>query len=388
MKLLYVMYRFPYPLIRGDKLRAFNQIKYLSKKHEVVLCSIIDEPIDENSFKQLEPYCKEIHTFSISKFQLFNNLLYHLFTNRPLQNAFVYFPRIKKAIKEIAQKNGIQHCISLMVRPAEYVSDLDIPKTLDYQDVLSKGFERRSDSARFPFNYFYKFEASRIARYEEILFELFDNKLIITEEDRNFIPHKLRDNIHIISNGIDLDYFTPQNIEKEYDLVFVGNMKYQPNILAMKYLCEEILPELRKFKPNIKLLIAGADPIDSILALKSESINVTGRLDDIRWAYSKGKVFVAPLLIGTGLQNKLLEAMAMQLPVVTSPLCNRALYAEHNKDIIIAKSTEEYINHIVNLLSNNELANIIAMNGNEFVKQNFSWERVNDKLEKIISGNN
>jgi len=387
MKILYIMYRFPFPLDRGDKLRAFNQIKYLSQKHDIYLCSILDEPLNANNRKYLEPYCKEIFTFSISKVELIKNLFFHFISNRPLQNAFVYLPKFKKSIAKIVEDYGINHSITLMLRPAEYSTELPIPNTLDYQDVLSKGFDRRSKKFSFPRNLFYKLEANRLSKYEEKLFDLFDNKIIITEEDRNYIPHCKRNEIQIISNGIDLNYFVPQPIEKKYDVVFVGNMGYEPNILGMKYLAGGILPIVKQVKPNIKILIAGADPVDSVLSLKSDSIDISGRLDDIRVAYSLGKMFVAPLLIGTGLQNKLLESMAMKLPVITSPLCNRALNAQHLKEIIVANSSKEYAEYIVKLLENIELANTIATNGYNFVKNKYSWEQVNSKLEKILTGN-
>lgn len=386
MNILYLMYRFPYPLDRGDKLRAFNQIKFLSKKNNIFLCSVLDEPLSDDSKSIVAKYCKEIHTYNISKSAFYFNLFKNLLSGKPLQNAYVFDNSIKKKIAKIIVDKKIDRAMCLMIRPAEYLTDLNIPTTLDYQDVLSKGFERRSDSLTGLKQKVYLNEAHRLAKFEEEMFDKYTNKLIITEEDKFFIPHDNRDQIHVIGNGIDMEYFKPTQSDKNFELIFVGNMQYQPNVVSMIYLVENILPLIRKKLPKAKLLIAGADPVDEIKALQNDYIHVSGRLEDIRVAYRQGRVFVAPMLLGTGLQNKLLEAMAMKLPVVTSDLCNKGLKAIESKHLLIGRTPQEYADHCISLLEKDDFSNFITDNAYKFISENYSWDSINSELEKIVLG--
>ncbi|MEJ5244944.1 MAG: glycosyltransferase [Bacteroidota bacterium] len=385
MKLLYLMYRFPYPLDKGDKLRAFHFIKHLSKYHEIDLLSIIDEKIDDESRDILKMYVNNIFEIKFSKLKLVKNLLLNLFNGKPFQNAFVYDKSIKKQVERIIKSEKYDYAICLMIRPADYLKGIKIRKMLDYQDALSIGFERRSKKNKLFGRFFYQKEANRLRNYEVEIFDEFEDKIIITEEDRKYINRDDREKIVVVPNGIDLDFFMPlKNFERKFDLLFVGNMQYEPNVLCVKYIVNEILPIIQKAKPDTTIMIAGADPKNEVLALKRKNVIITGRLDDIREAYSQGKVFLAPMQTGTGLQNKLLEAMAMRLPVVTSELCNKAIQAKDNVEILIGRNPEEYAQHCINLLNNSTFSNTISENAYNFVKTNYSWEKNVRILNSII----
>ena len=385
MKILYLMYRFPYPLDKGDKLRAFNFIKQLSKNHEIYLVSIIDEIIEPQWLEILKKYTTKIYLVKQSKIKLIKNLLVNLFNGKPLQNAFVYDKALKNQIKTIIEETECDIAICLMVRPAEYLIGTKIKKILDYQDALSIGFERRSKKSSFPRSLFYKMEAERLKKFERFLFDKFDLKLIITDEDKKHINHQDKYKIVVIQNGIDTSYFTPElDTKRDIDILFVGNMQYEPNILCVKYIVNEILPRIKLHKSNIKLMIAGAEPTKEVQSLADEDVIITGKLDDIRQAYNRGKIFLAPMQTGTGLQNKLLEAMAMKLPVVTSELCNKALLAKENEQILIGRSPSEYAEHCIELLNDSFLYEKISNNGYNFVINNFSWEHNIKKLNELI----
>lgn len=230
-----------------------------------------------------------------------------------------------------------------------------------------------------------KIEYKRLLKYEALVFNAFANKTIISEPDREFIPHPLKDQIYVIPNGVDLKYFCPIKMQKQYDLVFTGNMSYPPNINSAIYLIDEILPLIIKSGRKLNVLIAGASPHSSLTARASENVHISGWQDDIRDSYNKSKVFIAPMQIGTGLQNKLLEAMAMRMPCITSPLANAALKARPGIEIIVCSSPEEYAESIINLIENTNFADQIAINGHQFVKQNYIWEETTRELEKIIN---
>ena len=385
MKLIYLTSRFPYPINKGDKLRSFHQIKELSKQNDIYLISLSEIKVPKSSIKQLDKYCKSVHVYHISLINRIFNLLKTLINNRPFQVNYFYHHKIQKKINSNISVIKPDHIFCQLVRTALYVKDEhSIPKTLDYMDALSKGLERRIKISKFWQKPFVKMEWQRMKRFENLAFEFFNNHIIISSNDRNEIAHINNKNIEIIPNGIDANYFQKIITDKIYDLIFIGNLSYVPNIEAAKFISKKIFPLLQEKVPNIKILISGSNPSKKVLRLSNENIKVTGWVDDIRETYCSGKVFFAPMSLGSGLQNKLLEAMSLGIPCITSNLCNESLGATHMKNIIIGNSVEQYISQILNILSKPELISEIEKNGREFVNKKFSWESSNKILMEIL----
>lgn len=385
MKIFVLLPRFPFPLEKGDKLRAYNQMKYLSKNHEIHLCALSDISIESNHIKPIESFCKSVHIVKLNRIPIFFNLLWAFFSGKPLQVGYFFNRKAKRKIHKLISAIQPDHIYCQLVRVAEYVRDIDISKTLDYQDVFSKGVERRMQTSPFYLKPVLKLEYKRLLKYEYEVFSWFNHKTIISKPDRDFIPHPEKDKIEIVINGVDTEFFKPIPIDKEYDLVFIGNMGYPPNVNAAEYLVKEILPIVRQTKPDIKLVLAGAKPHPAVLSLKSKNVHVTGWVEDIRECYAKAKIFIAPMQIGTGLQNKLLEAMAMKIPSITSPLANFALEAKNGEEILVGNSPREYADYIIQLLDNTDLMDTIANNGYSFVHSNYNWDAATKKLENLIS---
>lgn len=290
-------------------------------------------------------------------------------------------------IKGLIDKFQPDHIYCQLIRTVKYVKEQTaIPKTIDYMDALSIGMERRIENSSWYLRPFLRLESNRLKKYENEVFDWFDSKIIISEQDKILIDHSKNDEIIVIPNGVDTDYFQPLFLQKEYDLVFTGNMNYPPNISSAVFLAKKILPLVHEKYPDTKLLISGIDPASQVLALQSENITVSGWIKDIRESYAKSKVFIAPMLIGTGLQNKLLEAMAMQLPCITSELANNALGAENGKNILIGNDPEEYAKHIFYLLENKEISEKIAQKGFEFINNRFRWQDSTRILNEVITG--
>lgn len=384
MKLFFLLPRVPYPTEKGDKLRAFNQLKQLSRKHEVILCALNDSVLHEDAKKVLSMYAKHVYIIDISKASIYLHLVKTLFSDKPLQVGYFYNKRINGIIRSLIEKHKPDHIFCQLIRVAEYVKGIPIPKTLDYQDVFSKNVERRLATAPFYMKPFLRMEYRRLLRYENEVFGMFDNKIIISTPDRDLIPHPDREKIVVVRNGVDTTFFLPMDREKQYDLVFTGNMGYPPNINAAEFLVHKILPLVQMRKPGIRILIAGASPSLRVSVLKSEQVEVSGWVPDMRECYAMAKIFIAPMQIGTGLQNKLLEAMAMQIPCITSPLANQALQAKENEEILIADTPEAYAHHILFLLDNPAKATQIAKAGYEYILRNFSWEAETEKIEKLL----
>jgi glycosyltransferase involved in cell wall biosynthesis len=173
-------------------------------------------------------------------------------------------------------------------------------------------------------------------------------------------------------------------VKPTYELAFVGNMGYHPNVVAGRWLAERLLPILKSKHPGIRLLLAGARPARSIQALASPSVKVTGWVPDIRNAYQSGRLFVAPLFHGGGQQNKILEAMAMGLPCVTTSHVNEAIGGRHRKELLIADHEEAFSSQVTFLLDNPEVAASIGRRARSFVEERFSWEAANQQLSRVI----
>jgi sugar transferase (PEP-CTERM/EpsH1 system associated) len=384
MKLFFLLPRVPYPTEKGDKLRAFHQIVHLSKHHEIIICALNDSVLHHDAIPVLKKYASSVHIIQISKSTIVSNLFRTLFTERPLQVGYYYNERTSLEIRKLIDLHKPDHLFCQLIRVAEYIKDLPIKKTLDYQDVFSKGVERRMAGAPFYMKPFLRMEFNRLLRYEHDIFSKFDNKIIISVPDRDLIPHPDREKIVVVANGVDTTFFHPMDEEKKYDLVFTGNMGYPPNINSAEYLVQKIIPLVLRRKPDLRVLIAGANPNMRVKVLQSPQIQISGWVPDMRICYAQSRIFIAPMQLGTGLQNKLLEAMAMKIPCITSPLANQALKAKHEEEIMVADTPERYAAIILELLDNPVKAENIAENGNRFVHNNYSWEKETGKIETLI----
>ena len=372
----------PWPLEKGDKLRAFNQIKQLAKNNEVVLCALNDKKSNkEEAFKALQPYCISVTFIDISKISILFNIIKSFFKGLPLQCGYFYNKKAHKKIKSLIEKHKPDMLFGQLLRVAEYIRYEKTPKTIDYQDVFSMGMKRRKEIAPFYMKPFFNMEYKRLKRYEHNIFNDFDVKTIISAQDRNFIDHERKDEILIVPNGVDHEYYTPQDCEKKYDIVFTGNMAYAPNVNAVEYLANHILPLVWKKLPETKLYIAGATPDPRVKKVASDKIIISGWIDDMRDAYAQSRIFIAPMRIGTGLQNKLLEAMSMRLPCITTTLANNPLGAEIDKEILVGNNEHELANHIITLLTNKEKANTLAQNGYDFVRRVYDWSEATKIME-------
>ncbi|MEI6695989.1 MAG: glycosyltransferase [Bacteroidota bacterium] len=385
MKLFVVLSRVPYPLDKGDKLRAFNFIRYLSAYHDIYLCCLNENPLHPEAMEKIQPYCKEIHVVKLSKIGIVFNLFKAFFNGKPFQIGYFYSSKAQRQINKLIARIEPDHIFCQLCRMAEYVKNQHIPKTIDYQDVFSYGVKRRLMTDAFYLQPLLHSEYKRMLKYEAAVFECFDHKIIISETDRNLIPHQSKQEIHVLPNGVDIDYYHPSQIKKTNDVLFTGNLAYPPNIDACQFLVNEIMPLVWAKYPEVKLMLAGANPHVLVKKLQSEKVEVTGWVEDMRKCYALSKIFIAPMRIGTGLQNKLLEAMAMQLPSITTPLANDALKAIENEDVLIGDTAEKLAEHIVFLLENENKSNEMALKSLNFVTANFSWKNNIEQLNKIIS---
>ncbi len=383
-KLIFITSRFPFPLEKGDKLRAYYLIKGLSEYYEIYLIALDENDISLDQKTALSPYTKEIHDFTLNQSARIFRLFLGFFNSKPFQINYFTSRKYKKQIELLLDKIKPDHIFCQLIRPAEYVKNYhDCPKTLDYMDALSKGMERRIQKVNLFTRIAISMEAQRLKEYERRVFSYFEFQTIISAQDQNYIAHPDQKQMLVLPNGIDAAFFENLDINQKFDFVFVGNLSYPPNIDAVNYILDNILP----MYPDKTLLVAGAKPSKQLVSKINKVKNCTllAGVTDIRTAYLKGKIFLAPMQIGTGMQNKILEAMALGIPCITSSLVNNAIQGKHQEHLWVADQIHEIKEGVDWLLADENNYKKIQEDAKVFIKNQYQWTEIIARLHKKIS---
>ncbi len=384
MKLLVVASRFPYPLQKGDQLRLYHQIKCLAKEFEIFLYTTSNAKVKEKEIKELEKYCTAIKVHNLSTMKMASNTIKAFFGSLPLQVGMFTSALIQGEIKAFAEEHNIDHVYCQLIRMAQNVKVLKYPKTIDYMDAFGYGMVKRSEMGGIVKRMLYTFESKRVKKYEKSIYESFANHVIITEQDKNRL--EVPGPVGVVANGVDTEFFTNAGGVLEYDILFVGNMGYLPNIDAAKMLVNEILPKLnKKLGTNVSVLIAGARPTQEVIDLaKTDNVTIGGWVQDIRSAYKSGRIFVAPIFKGIGQQNKILEAMSMEIPCIVNDSVAEGLGIVHEKHCLIANTIDEFVDTIIRLLEEPIIHTSILVSAKELVLEKYVWSKQTDPLIQMI----
>lgn len=382
MKILVLLPRFPYPLDKGDKLRAYHQIVELAKRHEVYLFALSHQPVAHDDYDHLHTLCTGVDYCRIRWWESAWGVLKAFLGGKPLQLGYWTARRAQRAYARWERQVQPDVVYCQMVRTLPTVTGSNCRKVLDFQDALSLNTRRRMERSHGLLRLILNYEYKALRRTEQQCLSLFDATTVIAPADRDAIGPS----VQLVPNGVDTDYFNAKGMEtkKSHTIVFTGNMAYAPNVDAACWLVKDIMPLVWKQQPHgIRVLIAGADPKPAVRALASERVTVSGRLPDIRTAYASARIFIAPMRIGSGMQNKLLEAMAMGLPCVTTSIAATPLGATPGEHLLVSDSAEQLADLIL-LLTVDEMHDAIADSGHRFVLDRYSWAAAVEPLEEII----
>ena len=386
MKILVALSRFPWPLEKGDKLRAYYQLKGLSNTHEVHLVCLDERPVPEAHIRELH-FCKSVTVLPLRKPAIAWNLVRGIFNRIPFQVNYFRSAAMQQAIGEICEKECIDVVAVQLIRLGMNLPrELKPGAFLDYMDCFSIGMRNRISKTGPLLRWLVRLEARRLERYEAQIAARFDELGIISTRDVEGLPSAIRDQVHIIPNGVGDLFFEdlPPVQDKDYDLIFFGNMGYQPNVQSARYLVEEVLPEVRKLGIDPKLCLAGARPAKIIQGYASDRIAVTGFVDDIRDYVLRSRLSIAPVIGGQGLQNKLLESMALGLPTLTTPMAFAAIQESEEEVLVVCEDAKSFAREIKRLLESPEEAAQIGLRGKAFVEENYRWDAMNAKLEQAL----
>ncbi len=388
MKILYVCHRFPYPPASGAKIRSFHMIRHLHERgHEVTVASLYRSAEEEAAGRGMEQYCSALVTARVGRAAAVARMLARLPTTIPSSMGYFHSPALARAIRaELARTRYdliVVHCSSV----AHYVAHVrDIPKILDFADMDSQKWLAYAGFHGFPRNLGYWLEGSKLERAERRLARRFDLSTCTTpEETATLDGFGTGARTAWFVNGVDTDYFAPVAAAPAPRICFVGRMDYYPNVQAMEQFCAEVWPRLRREHPQLTLAIVGADPVPAVTRLAElDGVEVTGSVPDVRPWLGASLASVAPLSIARGTQNKLLESMAMGVPVLCSPLAARGVDVVPGEHLLVAHDAAEYADAVSELLGDPARRAALGAAGRERVLSHHTWHTAMQRFDELV----
>lgn len=389
MRILYVCHRFPFPPKRGGKIRPFNMIRHLSDSgHEVTVCSLARSPEEAQEAQGIAPHCAAFEIAQVNGYVQALRMVVRLPLRTPSSMGFFYSPvldqRIRRLLKEQKWDLIFVHCSSV----AQYVEHVrDVPKILDFGDMDSQKWIEYANYKPFPLSLGYRFEGAKMLAAEKRLTQRFDLCTATTRAEWETLDsYGTGVDSDWFPNGVDADFFCPA--DGSYDpntISFIGRMDYYPNQECMARFCDQIWPLLKGRRPGMKLLIVGADPSPEMIKLgKLSGVTVTGSVPDVRPYIRGSALMVAPLNIARGTQNKILEAMAMGVPVVTSAIAAGGVDAESVTHFLVANTPQEYADAVLSIVENSGERDRLAHSGRQRMLSHHAWTKSMERLDKMV----
>ncbi len=389
MNILYVCHRFPYPPKRGGKIRPFNMIRHLGQAgHEVTVCSLVRSKAEAEEGAGIAPHCAAFEMGAVKEPLQFARMIARLPLATPSSMGYFYAPDLAEKIRrQLGAKRWdliFVHCSSV----AQYVQGVPgIPKILDFGDMDSQKWLEYANYKPFPLSLGYRLEGAKMLAAEKRLARRFDLCTATTRAEWETLDgYGTGAASDWFPNGVDSEFFSPTDGAYDADTIsFIGRMDYYPNQECMSRFCQQVWPLLKQKRPTMKLLIVGADPSPAMRALGDiAGVTVTGSVPDVRPYIRGSALMVAPLAIARGTQNKILEAMAMGVPVVTSSAAAGGVDAEGETHFLVADKPEELAAAALRVVEQPTERARLAHAGRERMLSHHAWPRSMRRLDAII----
>ncbi len=391
MKILYICQRVPYPPDRGDKIASYHAIRHLQTRHDVTVATLADSSEELQNARKLEE--KGFRVICVRRSPLVSRLsvLGALLGKTPLSVAHYRSRSLFEALAREAKENEVELVITFCSSMGQYAAVFPAtPEIVDFVDLDSQKWDLYARWTAWPKSLIYRLESRRLLAYEKVLARRAALTLVRTEAERRDCERLLDGGrFHVLANGVDLEYFRPREAggarERGAKLVFTGVMDYFPNVQGVKFFCEKVLPLVERRIPDVSLSIVGSRPSREVLRLAEiPKVEVTGRVPDVRPYLEEAAVVVVPLLLARGIQNKILEAMAMTTPVVATPPAFEGVEAAEGEGVLVGEPPEAFADHVVKLLEDAEFAGDVARRGRRLVEDRYGWDRQLRKLDGLI----
>ncbi len=383
--LLYLVHRLPYPPNKGDKVRSYHLLRHLLQKHRVFLGTFIDDPDDEQHLPTLRAMCPDLHIERIQPRTAKLLSATGLLRGEALSLAYYRSAGMRRWVQQVAQAHKMDASVVFSSAMAQYAQPLapQVPMLVDFVDVDSAKWTQYAPAHRWPMSAVYRREGERLLAYEREVAQQARRSFFVTpNETALFLSHapEAEGRVQSLSNGVDADFFAPGPAcanpfaPGEQAVVFTGAMDYWPNIDGVGWFVADMLPGLRQRWPKARFYIVGRSPSPQVLALAGEHVVVTGTVPDVRPYLQHAAAVVAPLRVARGIQNKILEAMAMEQPVITVPSCAEAIGATAAQGLLRADDANGFLHALQQLLGAPAQAKAMGEEARRFVLQGFSWQ--------------
>lgn len=381
---LYLVHRLPYPPNKGDKLRSYHLLRYLVARHRVFLGTFVDDPDDEVHVDTLRSLCAGLHVARLNPGSAKLASLAGLLRGEPLTLHYYDDAGLRRWVAQTLATQAIDAAVVFSSSMAQYAEGHSgLPMLVDFVDVDSAKWAGYAGSHRWPMSWLYRREGTLLLAYERAVTARARRAFFVTEQETSLfasLAPECASTIESMGNGVDAQFFAPDAAREspfnagELPLVFTGAMDYWPNVDAVRWFTIDVLPALRKAWPALRFHIVGRNPTAAVRALAGAAVSVTGTVADVRPYLQHAAVVVAPLRLTRGVQNKILEAMAMARPVVAARGCVEAIAADPGTELLAADCGADYVREIDALLCGSVRAGEIGSAGRRWVVQSCSWD--------------
>jgi sugar transferase (PEP-CTERM/EpsH1 system associated) len=403
MKILFLAHRTPYPPNKGDKIRSFHLLSQLAKRHDVTLLYWLDDPKDLSHTASLQALCRgKVFPVRMRRVSAMARAVLSLLQGRSFSEGFYRAEVFQRALDEALRAGPFDAVFAFSSAIAPYCATIDAKtKIVDFVDVDSDKWGQLGRTARFPLSTLYRIEESRLSRLEAQISAWASRSLFVSAADAALFKQRGgRGKIEVLPNGTDLDLrrlprepmpfhdLHGRNVAKDSDakLIFVGTMNYQPNADAVQYFVEQIFPKIRESFPSAVFEVVGRQPPKAVTRLQNHpGVRIVGEVPDVRSYLLRADVSVAPMRIARGVQNKVLEAMAMGVPVVATGAAIQGIEVADGQEVLVGENPEEFSRQVVRLLTDAELRKTIIKKASSKMAQTYNWELVGARLEECLS---
>lgn len=382
--ILYLVHRLPYPPNKGDKVRSYNLLKHLVKHHRVFLGTFIDDPEDEPHIATLRAMCADLCVVRLDPRRAKLRSLSGLLSGEALTLRYYRSIELSNWVNITCQNHHIDAAVIFSSAMAQYVEDASrLPTVIDFVDVDSAKWNEYAPRHRWPLSWLYRREGKLLLAYERRMAAQVARSFFVTDNEAALfcqLAPECKVRVETMCNGVDSDYFSnDENRPSPYSsdeipIVFTGAMDYLPNIDAVSWFANAVLPGLSQQWPQVRFHIVGRSPTAEVQALADGKVVVTGTVSDVRPYLQHAAAIVAPLRIARGIQNKILEAMAMAKPVIASTECAVGVDAENGTELLHAANQEEYLEALGRLLDASDTACAIGQAARKRVLERYSWD--------------
>jgi len=393
--ILFLVHRIPFPPNKGDKIRSFHLLRHLAQRYEVHLGTFVDMPEDRAHVPELERLCASCRVEQLDPRAARLRSVSGFLTGEALTLPYYRSGALRAWVRETVAAHGIRKAVVFSGAMAQYVRGLDLHVVLDFVDVDSAKWSQYAERHSWPSSLVYRREGARLLSFERAAAAGSAACVFVTDSEADLFRRNAPEcagKVQVVQNGVRTDHFRPDRSlaspfgRDEYPIVFTGAMDYWPNIDAVSWFASEILPRVHEQRPDLRFIIVGMNPTSTVAALASiPAVTVTGRVEDIRPYLQHAGVVVAPLRVARGIQNKILEAMSMGRPVVTTPAAARSIRASAGVDFEVALEPEEFARKVL-ALAGTAAGEALGQRARQCVVAGYDWERNLAAYDELLDG--